>query len=156
MKEEAKTILKGLLTARRVLALAVTVDQRPHVGMLPFAFDRLGPSLLVHASRLAAHTRGMDDGAPFGAMIHAPDDPPADPLQIPRVVVHGRVERCARDDDGYADARAAYLAKLPSAAMVMELGDFELYRLRVEDGRLVIGFAQTHNFGPSTLSSLDD
>ncbi len=148
MQAEAREILARLLTHQPVLALAVLIRGRPYVGQLPFAVWRERGSPLVHVSSLARHSRGLQEGAPFGALIGGAGE---DPFQIPRLSLEGTVHRLDPGDEEYAAARALYLARLPSAARHFQLGGFTLIELQVERGRLVTGFAGTYNLTASHL-----
>lgn len=150
MNAEDAVLLRELL-AQRVLSLGVLVDGAPHVGLLPFALASDRQTLLVHASELARHTRGLGDGAPWSALLHAPDDPAGDPLQVGRATLSGVVERLAAGTPDHADARARFLARFPGSAQTFELSDFGLYALRVREGRLVAGFARARNISPADL-----
>jgi hypothetical protein len=114
-------LLRTLLTRERVLSLGVLVDDRPVVGVLPFLVLPDSGSLLVHASRLARHAKGLFPGAAFGAAIQAPDHPDQDPLRLPRFTFEGRVEALSEGDEAQA-AREAWVGRFPSAAMTVDLG----------------------------------
>lgn len=151
MRPEQAAELRDLLTRERVLSLGVLVEGVPYVGFLPYALDGDGTSLLVHASRLARHTRGMLPGAEFSALIHERDDGEGDPAQLRRVSLQGRIVPLARDSQPWLDARRRYLERLPWAATTFQLGDFGLFALRVEAGRYVGGFAQAADVRPHDL-----
>jgi hypothetical protein len=143
-------LLSTLLTRERVLSLGVLVDGRPAVGVLPFLALPVPGSLLVHASRMARHSQGLFPGAPFGAAVQAPDGPDQDPLRLPRFAFEGRVEALAEGPETEA-ARQAWVRRFESAALTVELGDFSFWRLRIEGGRLVVGFGRALNIGQSEL-----
>jgi len=142
MASEHSTEARALISSARVLALGVLVDSEPHVGFLPYAVGVDPATLLVHASKLARHSRGLLPGAEFSALIHDSDRGEGDPLQLRRVILQGRVIPLARDTGVYHEARARYLARLPTAEITFRLGDFTLFALHVESGRYVGGFAQ--------------
>lgn len=144
-------LLKSLLTERRVLSLGVLVDGAPVVGLLPFAARPDLTALLVHASGLARHSKGLFSGAPFAALIHAEDDPDSDPLQVPRVSLEGEVHTLAPGTAAHDSARALYLARFPSSEPTFALGDFALHELRIRRGRLVGGFARALNLSEDSL-----
>jgi putative heme iron utilization protein len=146
--------LKNLLTQQRVLALAVLVESHPYAGLLPFAASPDLGHLLIHASDLARHTRGLADDAPFSALIHHPDGPALDPLQIPRVSLRGAVQRLPRDAPPYAAARATYLHTFPAAERLFQLADFNLYTLRIESARYVAGFGRAFTLTAARLREL--
>ncbi len=138
--------LRDLLQSTRVLALAVLVDGEPYVGLLPYAMSPDYGGALVHASALARHTKGLVSGAPFSALIHRPDRPDADPLQVERITVEGTVEMVERESDTYRDSQRRYVERFPTSAPTFALGDFNLYHLRFVSGRYVGGFARARTF----------
>ena len=151
MQERDAALLRELLTGRRVLALALVADGEPVLGMVPFAAEPDLSAVLVHVSRLAPHGRVLAPGAPFAVLIQGPDAPELNPGEIPRVRLSGRAEHVPKDSAGYPAARAAYLDRFQDSAATFTLGDFDLYRLPFESGRLVAGFARTVDLHPNTL-----
>ena len=115
MQPEHLAALKGLLSRQSVLSLAVMVDGEPVIGLLPFACSPDFSALIVHASGLARHTRGLRDGAPFDALVHASESPDLDPLQIPRATFQGHVKALPDEGPALDAARKAYRDRLPSA-----------------------------------------
>jgi len=154
VQPEHLAALKGLLGRQQVLSLAVVVDGEPVIGLLPFACAPDFSALIVHTSRLARHTRGLWDGAPFDALIHAPESPDLDPLQVPRATLQGRVVALPDAGPEVDAARTAYQKRLPSAEITLGLGDFRFFRLEIERGRLVAGFAQAAGITKETLRQL--
>jgi putative heme iron utilization protein len=134
--------LQSLLDDQRVLAIAVAADGVPYAGLLPFAPapDRSG--VFVHASRLARHSRGLAAGSPVGILLHEPDLPGKDPLQLQRAMFECRVTPLARDTSGWQAGRDRYLARFPAAAVTFDLGDFTLFRLEFTAGLYVAGFGR--------------
>ncbi len=151
MKPEHVDILRVLMEQRRLLSLAVVVDDEPVIGMLPFAAETDWGALLIHASRLAPHAAGLEPGARFAALIHGLDDPGTPAGEVPRVRFRGTVETLARGTPPWEAGRDLYLARFPDAAVTFRLGDFELFRLVVTSGRLIAGFAATVNLRRDTL-----
>ena len=154
MQAEDKEILRALLSESRVLSLGVVVDGEPHVGLLPFIVDPDLQSAFVHASDLARHSRGLVQGAAFRVLIHEADDPEGDPLQVARVTISGTVDQLARTDGEYPRLRRAYIDRFPTSERTFLLGDFYLYRLNFERGRLVAGFARAVNLRPESFAGL--
>jgi hypothetical protein len=156
MKPEEREILKKLLSETRVLSLGLVVDGKPHVGLLPFVIAEDFRSALIHASQLARHSRGLQPGSSFSALIHAQDDPEGDPLQVSRVTTSGTVQHVAQSDAEYSDSRSAFIDRFPSSELTFFLGDFNLYRLTFEWGRLVAGFARAITLSPESFAELGD
>jgi putative heme iron utilization protein len=128
------TLLKGLLTTRRVLSVSVLLDGAPYTGLLPFAMQPDFGAALVHASSLARHTAGLAEGKPVSFLAHARDDPDADPLQLPRLTMQGVSRLVARESADYALARQTYIARFPASEPLFEFGDFNLYALVPQTG----------------------
>jgi len=154
MQPQQVDLLRSLLIEQRVLSLAVVADDRPVIGLLPFALSADGRALIIHASRLARHTAGLAEGAPFDALVHEPVTAGVDPLQVRRVTLRGEVRAFAEHDAGRAADRAAYLAKFPDAEPITALGDFAFFRLEISGGRLVSGFGGAVNLSARALPSL--
>jgi len=154
MQPQQVDLLRSLLFEQRVLALAVVADERPVIGLLPFTLSGDGRALIIHASRLARHTAGLAEGAPFDALVHEPVTGDVDPLQVRRVTLRGEVRAFAEHDAARAADRATYLAKFPAAEPITALGDFAFFRLEITGGRLVSGFGGAINLSGRTLPSL--
>lgn len=154
MEAGQRALLRRLLTERRLLSLAVVVDGQPVAGLLPFAATEAFEALIVHASRLARHAAGLRDGAPFDALVQAGEEEAGDPLAVPRVMLQGHVRFLPPESPEAEAARSLYLAKLPSAEAVLALGGFRFYRLEIEQGRLVAGFAQALSLSRESLAAL--
>jgi len=156
MTPEEKNLLERLLTESKLLSLGVIVDGRPHVSLLPFVVAGDRRSALVHASQLAPHSRGLLPGSPFSILIHGADEAGADPLQTPRVTISGIVQLVAQADADYEASRDSFIDRFPSSELTFTLGDFNLYRLHFERGRLVSGFARAVILDPESFDELGD
>lgn len=154
MTDADLSLLEALLTRNRILTLAVLVDGLPHASVLPFALLPDGSGAIVQASRLAAHTRGLTAGAPFSVAIHDPLGTDDDPMQVKRVTLDGHVRVLERETADFDRAEATLSARVPGAAFTLSMGDFGLYELRFERGRLVGGFARASNVTAEALAAL--
>jgi putative heme iron utilization protein len=154
MDEKSRQRLKQLLTSQRVLSLAVLVDGKPYLGLLPYALKPDFSAALVHASRLARHTQGLQAGAPFAVLVHAPDEGSADALQVPRVSLTGEVQPVQENAAEYQQLRDLYLRRFPQSEVTFGLGDFQLFELRFREGRWVEGFAAASSFNAEVLRQL--
>ena len=144
-------MLRRLLRERRVLTLGVVIDAHPVLGLLPFAMTPDGSAALVHASKLARHSRGLVAGAAAAVLVHDPDSPGADVLQVARLTLDVEVQPLARETPAFDEGRAAYLARFPEAEVTFGLGDFQLFALRVQSGRLVAGFGRARDVSAADL-----
>lgn len=153
MSPEDLAVLRALLN-RRQLAIAVLIDAEPAIGLLPFVAAPDFASLIVRASGLARHTKGLYDGAPFDALIQMNDDPEHDALQLVRVTLRGHVAVLDPEAAATQALIDRYVAAFPSAAQTLDLGDFDTYRLGIEAGRLITGFGGAINLSRDSLAAL--
>lgn len=154
MDREVLTGIREMLTTRKVLCLAATIDGEPSASLLPFAVAPDFRGVYVQASTLAKHSRALQQGATVGLLFHQPDTDEVDPLQVSRLTLQGTVELLERDSGAFAAASQVFVARLPSAEMTLELADFSLYRLAFGRGRYVAGFAQAYDVGPDTFDDV--
>ena len=154
MEQGELSLVRKLLSDCRVLSLGVLIDGKPHVGLLPFVTATDYRSALIHASQLARHSRGLQPGSPFSALIHASDEQQNDALQVPRVTISGTVQLVAQADADFESSREAFIDRFPSSAQTFHLGDFNLYRLHFEWGRLVSGFARAISLSPDIFMEI--
>ncbi len=145
--------VRHLLDTERILTLAVNVDGSPVAALLPYAVSADGASLLVHASGLARHTRGLSDGVTVGVAVHQPATPDRDAMQIPRLTVEATVRVVARDTAAWHDAAARLVARFEAAATTLGLPDFVLVALELGRGRYVEGFARAVNVSRDTFAA---
>lgn len=149
MSPEHLALLRRILTAPRVLTVAVPVEDEIVVGVMPFLADPDLLAVVVHTSRLAKHSRGLRAGARYSAAVHEPDGPDVDPLALPRLLFSGTIEPIAAAE--HRRLETSWVERFPSAVMTISLGDFDFHRLRLARGRLISGFAQAFSIGPRQL-----
>jgi hypothetical protein len=154
MDRQVLEAIRDLVASHRVLSLAVVIDGDPEASLLPYAVRPDYGAVYVQASALARHSKGLQQGARVGVLIHENDAAEADPLQTRRMTVQATVSVLARESDAFAAARDLFVARFPGAEMTLSLGDFNLYELTFGRGRYVAGFAQAFNVGPDTFRDI--
>jgi hypothetical protein len=154
VKPEDSARLGGLLLGQRLVSLGVVVDGQPVVGLLPYAVADDLSALIVQASALARHSRGLVAGGAWSGLVHEPDAAGIDPLQVPRLHLEGVVDPLAAGRPELEPAARAFLQRFPHAATTLELPDFTLYRLEIRGGRMVLGFGRALNLSTSHLRDL--
>ena len=146
--------LRALITESRVLSLAVIVEGEAEAALLPFVAGEDFAALYVQASALARHSRGLQANTRVGVLVHAPDAPDVDPMQLPRLSVQAVVSVFTRETAEFAAAADRFASRFPAARMTLALDDFTLYTLTLGRGRYVEGFARAFNVGPQTFGEL--
>lgn len=129
-------------TARNLLSKAphaslatLTATGAPYASLVLTADDGAGAPLLL-LSDLAEHAKNLARD-PRASLLVASADDAGDPLAAPRATFLGDA---LRDDDNAA--KAAFVARHPSAATYAGFKDFALYRLRIARVHLVAGFGR--------------
>jgi hypothetical protein len=154
MDRQVLEAIRDLVASNRVLSLAVVIDGEPEASLLPYAVRPDYGAVYVQASALARHSKGLQQGARVGVLIHENDAAEADPLQTRRMTVQATVSVLARESHAFAAARDLFVARFPGAEMTLSLGDFNLYELTFGRGRYVAGFALAFNVGPDTFRDI--
>ena len=112
-------------------------------------------SVLVHASDLAKHSRGLQSGAPFSVLIHGADEPDGDPLQVAQGhhlgdgPPGGENRRGVSRTSGMPTSIASRPRSAPSCSAISISTDSSFER-----GRLVAGFARAVNLRPESFAEL--
>jgi hypothetical protein len=146
--------LGGLLLGQRLVSLGVVADGLPIVGLLPYAVSDDRSALIVQSSALARHSKGLVAGAPWSGVIHEPDAPGTDPLQVPRLQLEGIVDPLRGDRPELRPSARTFLRRFPQAATTLQLPDFTLFRLEIQGGRMVLGFGRALNVSTSHFRGL--
>jgi heme iron utilization protein len=134
--------LVSLLRTQPVASLATLHRGAPAVSMVPFALLPDGTGFVIHVSQLATHTQDMLHNPAVALLVTAPLEAGGSPLALPRASVQGQARPCPPESPGYAQARQAYLAKLPDAEPLFSFGDFSLLVIEPDSLRWVAGFGR--------------
>src|SRR5215468_5925578 len=141
MDRELMVVLQQLLHGRMIAALGTLHQGAPFVSMVPFAVARDG-SLILHVSRLAAHTRDMLNNSEVSLLITEPEASGKMPQALARVTFQGRAQMLERDSQKHIDAREVYLSRFPDAASLFEFSDFNIFIIKPVSARVIAGFGQ--------------
>lgn len=151
MDASAADALRWLLHRQPVAALATLHHGQPALSMVPYAMLPGRAALVIHVSRLAPHTRDLEQH-PIVALLVTDALAAADtPLALPRVSLEGEAQPCPPEHVEYALARSAYLDKLPDSAPLFDFADFSLVRIELRALRYVAGFGRAHALAGDAL-----
>jgi putative heme iron utilization protein len=153
MNAHARRVLRELVQGRSVAALGSLDEGHPFVSMVPFALAPDGRALVVHVSRLAAHTGNMRRDGRVSVLVMEPEGSDKMPQSLARVTIQGEARVVEPMHPEYGAARGAYLGRFPDAAGLFELPDFSLFLIEVTSARLVGGFAQATTLSPEQFAS---
>ena len=141
MDRELIVVLQQLLHGRMIAALGTLHQGAPFVSMVPFAVARDG-SLILHVSRLAAHTRDMLNNSEVSLLVAELESSGKMPQALARVTFQGRAQMLERDSQKHIDAREVYLSRFPDAASLFEFSDFNIFIIKPVSARVIAGFGQ--------------
>ena len=141
MNPELTVILRQLIHSRMIAALGTLHQGVPFVSMVTYAAARDG-SLILHVSRLAAHTQDMLDNPDVSLLITESEASGKMPQALARVTVQGRAAMLDRNSEKHTDAREIYLSRFPDAAPLFEFSDFNIFLIEPVSARLIAGFSQ--------------
>jgi putative heme iron utilization protein len=119
--------------------------------MVAYAAEPDFGGMLLHLSRLAAHTRQLLASPQSSLLICEPDDGRDDVQTLARITLAGVAAPIATASAGYATARACYLARLPAAAELFDFPDFALFRFVPSEARYIGSFARIYTLTPEQL-----
>ena len=145
MDADTQTTLYQLLHSQQVGALGTLHQGQPFVSMVPYVLAPDVPSLLIHVSGLASHTRDMQAHAQVSLMVMATPGPDSFVQALPRATLQAHAEALDPNSAAYAQGRAAYLGRFAQAEPMFELGDFALWRLTPQALRFIAGFGRAHS-----------
>ena len=145
--------LARLIREGRWAALATYGAGAPLASMVAYAAEAGFAGLLLHLSRLSAHTRNLL-GSPYASIaISEPDSARVrDPQTLARVSLQGEARPLPDGSPGYAEARALYEKRFPDSSPLFGFEDFLLFRLVPREARFVAGFARAYTVSAAELA----
>jgi hypothetical protein len=151
MEAELLQIIHRLLGSARMAALGTLREGAPFVSLTTIAPSDDFSSFWLHLSRLAFHTRHIEDDPRVSLMIWEEAGRDRSPQTLARISFAGEAVRVDPEHDEYEEGKREFLRRNPDSGMMFQLGDFALYRVTVGYGRLVGGFGAIHTISPTHL-----
>lgn len=152
MDDELTLRLVQLVRTRTTAALGTLHDGAPFVSMVPYAIAPDGAGLLIHVSRLAAHTKDMISDARVSLLIAEAEGGETSALALARVTVQGEAQAISGESAQRAAHRAAYVDRFPDSQPMFGFADFSLFIIRPVSARFVAGFGQAHSLSGESMS----
>ncbi len=134
-----QNVLQQLLEKSAVLSLAVINEQQePEASLVPFLYD--SDCFWVFVSQLSGHTQHLLKAPNVSVLIFNTEEKMKNPFAIQRVSASCQVsiERERRDE--ILDRMTQKLGE--TVSLLRQLGDFHLFKLAPNNGRLIAGFGQ--------------
>ncbi len=142
-----------LLRCGRWGALATVDGGRPHASMVAYAASQDLSHLVLHVSRLAAHSRHLLVDPRVSLVVSESDSGDGDPQTLARVTMDGHAQIISRGSADYPAARDLYISRLPRSRRLFGFEDFMLVRLVPGRVRYVGGFGAAKTYTPDELKA---
>ncbi len=151
MNAEELATIAALIRSQRVAALGTLRNDGPFVSMVAYAAEPDFSGLLLHLSRIAAHTRQLVAAPQSSLLICECDDGRDDVQTLARITLVGVAAPIPTESAAFTDARACYLMRLPAATPLFDFPDFTLFRFIPSEARYIGGFARAYSLTPEHL-----
>jgi hypothetical protein len=146
------SLLAGLIRSRAVAALGTLHGGAPFVSMVPYAVQPEGDALVIHVSRLAAHTKDMLDDPRVSLLVTQAEGEGVPAQALARATILGEAREMEKGSAEERKCREVYLARFPEAEPLTAFGDFSFFEIRPSRARFVAGFAQAMSVAAETLA----
>ncbi|BCX05340.1 MAG: hypothetical protein KatS3mg053_3278 [Candidatus Roseilinea sp.] len=150
------TEVRNFILARRQATLAVCANDEPFTAMTSYVVEPGVAGLLIHLSDLAPHKRMLLANPKCSVLIAEADDGRAEVMSLARVALQGIAAKIEKHTDDYAQAKARFLARLPSSEIMFGLPDFDLFRITPTGGRFIGGFGRAFAFTADQLIQISN
>lgn len=154
MEPSQALALRSLLEEQQIASLGTLHQGEPAVSMVPYALLPQGRGLVIHVSRLAAHTGDMLAHPAVGLLVLATPTTSVPVQALPRVSLQGEARPCLAADPGYARAKQLYLSRFPQSEEMFGFADFSLFIITVRSARFIGGFARAVSFAAEGFVSV--
>jgi hypothetical protein len=124
-----------LIARERVATLSTDYKGFPFGSLTPFVLDKNG-NPVVFLSDLAQHTENIDKNSKASIMIYRADK--KDLFNSARITFVGKMVKL--NDKEREEIKKVYLKRHPEAESFIDFGDFNFYRLEVQDIHYIGGF----------------
>jgi len=154
MDEDSKKTLIELLKNSKTASLGTSKENQPFVSMVSFSNSQKFSEFYILISQLAVHTKNILENNKVSLMICQTENETKNPNSLARITFIGKAIVVEKSYKNYSSIKQNYLNKNLSAEMLFNLGDFQIFRIEVEQARFVAGFAKTYNLSTKSLESL--
>ncbi len=146
---EYQQVLHQLLEKSPVLSLAVVNEQQePEASLVPFLYD--SDCFWVFVSQLSGHTQHLLKLPNVSVLIFNAEEKIKNPFAIQRASASCQVEIEHEKREEVLDLMTQKLGE--TVSLLRQLGDFHLFKLTPQKGRLIAGFGQAFDIDFATMS----
>ena len=141
--ERAQPVLRLLQNERHgvLSTLSDKLDGWPYGSLMPFALSAEGEPLVL-LSTLAEHTQNLLNDPRVSLFVHDEAGTRENPQAAARATLICLAEALAGKESVAAGER--YLERFPQSARLFQMGDFKLFKLKVERIRYIGGFGDMY------------
>lgn len=149
--DEARHLVRQLLTTARIAALAVTDPERggPYVSRIAFSVSPDGEFLTL-ISDLSYHARALK-ADPRAALLIGEPGAKGDPLTHPRLSLRATTHVVPMGEE-HARRREGWLQLHPKAKLYVDFPDFRYLIFEIHGGHLNAGFGKAYALAKNDLT----
>ncbi len=147
--ENYQKLLQQLLAKSLTLSLGTINQQRQaEVSLVPFLYHM--DCFWVFVSELSKHTQHLIDHPDVSVLVCNIESKVINPFSIERLSVACQAELENNTREDVLDLMTSKLGK--TVSLLRQLGDFQLFKLKPINGRLIAGFGQAFDVDFSKMS----
>lgn len=156
LEKDAATLATLREACRSLVLATIGGEGEPHAGYTPHLIDETSGDFLIFVSRLSAHTRDLLADPRVSVMLIADEGESAQIFARSRVSYGCTAEAVPREDPSYESLLDAFAERHgKTVALLRQLPDFVLFRLRPRVGQLVTGFGRAYRLAGERLDRLE-
>ncbi|MEO0759080.1 MAG: pyridoxamine 5'-phosphate oxidase family protein [Cyanobacteria bacterium J06648_16] len=140
---------------RSIVLSTVTDHGQPHASYAPFVMD-LSKNVYIFISGLSAHTANLK-GRGQASVLFIEDESKTEQIFARRRLAYDcSAQVIARDDGQWGAIATQFEDRFGNIIDVLKgLADFEIFQLRPESGRFVVGFGAAYRISGENLDTLE-
>ncbi len=151
MDFNSEKVLAALIRNNRVASLGTIRDSVPNVSMVLFYESKDFTSFFIHISQLARHTQNISQNPNVSLMISESDALKKNPQSLSRISLTGEAVSLDKNSKLFEEMKNQYLNKYPDSKLNFQLGDFNLFEIKVQSARFVAGFGKIYSLHKEDL-----
>jgi len=142
-------VMASLLESSKTLSLATLNDQQyPEISLVPFLYHE--GLFYIYVSDLSLHTQHLLNNPICSLLLYRNEEKPKNYFSIERMTVVCQAKSQELNRENILEMMIEKLGN--TMKLLRQLGDFRLFSLSPEEGRLVTGFGKAFDIRFSDLS----
>ena len=139
---------------RSIVLSTVSEDGAPNASYAPFVMDE-GRNIYIYISALSTHTRNLQTNGRASVLFIEDEGKTEQIFARRRLTYNCTTVRLKRETDDWNQVVDRFQARFGELIQMFRgLSDFQLYQLKPQSGRFVIGFGAAYDISADNLNDL--